>query len=125
MKTFEEWIKEEHPEALEEGWMKNLAVGGALLGAGMGVGGMMRGPAQQGNPQQAVTQQAQQNPQAGDTGYTNYGSRKGGSFTRVVSPNGEISYISKNSQTPLAKQIVKQPVASGWNKVAQKSWPLK
>lgn len=62
MKTFEEWIKEEHPEALEEGWMKNLAVGGALLGAGMGVGGMMRGPAQQGNPQQAVTQQAQQKP---------------------------------------------------------------
>jgi hypothetical protein len=40
MKTFEEWIEENHPESVQEGWMKNVALGGALLGAGMGIGGM-------------------------------------------------------------------------------------
>ena len=102
MKKFKEWIVE-NPEAIEEGWMKNLAVGAGMLGAGMGMA---------------------QNANAGDTGYTNYGPSKGGNFTRVVAPNGEVSYISKNNQTPLGKQISSQPVKSGWNKVAKQSWPL-
>ncbi len=37
MKKFTEWVQENHPE-LDEGWAKNLAVGGALLGAGIGLG---------------------------------------------------------------------------------------
>ncbi len=36
MKKFEDWHKEK--ESLEEGLMRNLALGGAMLGAGMGVG---------------------------------------------------------------------------------------
>ena len=58
LKNFEEWIKDNHPEAIEEGWMKNLAVGGALLGAGMGLGRMQGQPDNQPEPQQNVTQQA-------------------------------------------------------------------
>jgi hypothetical protein len=41
MKRFEEWLEINHPEALDEGWRnvaRNVAVGGALLGAGMGLG---------------------------------------------------------------------------------------
>jgi hypothetical protein len=39
MKTFEEWIAENHPEAIEEGLLKNLAISGAMLGASCGVMG--------------------------------------------------------------------------------------
>ncbi|MEI8270270.1 MAG: hypothetical protein WCG45_02785 [bacterium] len=55
--NFKEWL-ETQPEAIEEGWMKNLAVGGALLGAGMGLGRMQGQQNQQPEPQQNVTQQA-------------------------------------------------------------------
>ena len=60
LQKFEEWLKETHPESLEEGWMKNLAVGGALLGAGMGLGRMQNGqntPDNQDQTQQVQTQQ--------------------------------------------------------------------
>jgi len=41
MKTFQEWVGENHPDTIEEGFFKNLALG-AMLGAGaMGVGGKM------------------------------------------------------------------------------------
>jgi hypothetical protein len=41
MKTFHEWVEENHPGTIEEGFFKNLALG-AMLGAGaMGVGGKM------------------------------------------------------------------------------------
>lgn len=38
MKKFNEWLEAEHPEILEESWFKNLAMGGALVGAGLGIG---------------------------------------------------------------------------------------
>lgn len=41
MKTFEQWVSETHPEFLDENWKtwtKNAALGGALLGAGVGIG---------------------------------------------------------------------------------------
>lgn len=41
MQTFEEWLELNHPEILDESWRdfgKKVAIGGALLGAGMGLG---------------------------------------------------------------------------------------
>lgn len=41
--TFEEWMLKNHPEKLDEDWRqwaKKAALGGALLGAGMGLGKM-------------------------------------------------------------------------------------
>lgn len=41
MQTFEEWLELNHPEMLDESWRdfgKKVAIGGALLGAGMGLG---------------------------------------------------------------------------------------
>ena len=38
MSNFKHWLKEQHPEVLDEGWVKKLALGGALLGTGIGVG---------------------------------------------------------------------------------------
>lgn len=43
MQNFKKWILENSTEPVEEGFMKNLALGGALMGAGMGLGGMMNG----------------------------------------------------------------------------------
>ncbi len=45
MKKFDEWLRERHSEHYEENWMRNLAMGGALLGAGMGIGASMKGAA--------------------------------------------------------------------------------
>lgn len=36
MKTFQEWMEERHPEAIEEGLMKKILLGGALAAAGVG-----------------------------------------------------------------------------------------
>lgn len=59
MENFKEWLKKED-EKLEEGWMKNLAVGGALLGAGMGLGRMQNNAQpEQGQQPQAQVQQVQ------------------------------------------------------------------
>lgn len=44
MKTFKNWLQEEHP--LDEGWMKNLAVGATMLGAGIGCNGTKEAPSQ-------------------------------------------------------------------------------
>jgi len=41
MKTFQEYIMENHPESLEEGFWKNLAIGGTLVAGALGAGGMM------------------------------------------------------------------------------------
>jgi hypothetical protein len=44
--TFEEWIIENHPEFYDEGWRdwaKKAALGGALVGAGLGIGQQMGG----------------------------------------------------------------------------------
>jgi hypothetical protein len=38
MKTFQEWVAEKHPEAIEEGFFKNLALGAAIGAGAMGVG---------------------------------------------------------------------------------------
>lgn len=42
MKTFEEWLQENHPEMIEEGrgkdFLKNLALWTSVLGAGAGIG---------------------------------------------------------------------------------------
>lgn len=38
MLKFNDWLAKNHPETIEEGWMQNLALGGAMLGAGMGIG---------------------------------------------------------------------------------------
>jgi hypothetical protein len=39
MKTFHEWVAERHPEAIEEGFFKNLALGAAIGAGAMGMGG--------------------------------------------------------------------------------------
>lgn len=42
MQSYKEWVSENHPESLDEGWGKNLAVGAAIMGAGMGLGRMTK-----------------------------------------------------------------------------------
>jgi hypothetical protein len=39
IKTFSEWMEERHPEAIEEGFFKNLALGTALAAGAAGLGG--------------------------------------------------------------------------------------
>lgn len=43
MKTFQEWVSENHPE-INEGLLKNLAVSGAMLGASCGLFGCNQSP---------------------------------------------------------------------------------
>lgn len=55
MKTFNEWIIENHPEVIEEGWFKNLMAAG-LIGASA-LGGMhMLQPSTETNPASATQQ---------------------------------------------------------------------
>ena len=39
MKNFKEWLEQEHPETIEEGFFKNLALGSALAAGAMGMAG--------------------------------------------------------------------------------------
>lgn len=39
MKTFQEWVEENHPETIEEGLFKNLALGAAIGAGAMGLAG--------------------------------------------------------------------------------------
>jgi hypothetical protein len=60
---FKEWLETTHPEVLEEGWKdwgKKVAIGGALLGAGLGAMNKMGQDQQTANPQ-AINQQADSN----------------------------------------------------------------
>jgi hypothetical protein len=41
MKSFHEWVAERHPESIEEGFFKNLALGAALGAGAMGMGGKL------------------------------------------------------------------------------------
>lgn len=43
MKTFQEWMVERHPEELDEGFMKNVALAGALAAGAAGAAGWMGG----------------------------------------------------------------------------------
>lgn len=43
MKTFSEWMVERHPEELDEGFMKNLALAGALAAGAAGAAGWAGG----------------------------------------------------------------------------------
>lgn len=72
MNTFDEWVKENHPEYYDENFWKKLAIGGALAGSALGatgmgaagVGGYMLGKnAGQQSPQQQTQQAQQQSPQ--------------------------------------------------------------
>jgi len=39
MKSFHEWVAEKNPEAIEEGFFKNLALGASIGAGAMGLGG--------------------------------------------------------------------------------------
>lgn len=61
MKTFQEWMVERHPEELDEGFVKNLALAGALAAgaaglAGRGVGGSGHTSPVHGRPAASQTQ---------------------------------------------------------------------
>lgn len=43
MMTFQEWMVERHPEAIEEGFMKNVALAGALAAGAAGAAGWTGG----------------------------------------------------------------------------------
>lgn len=43
MKTFQEWMADNHPEELDEGFMKNLALAGALAAGAAGAAGWAGG----------------------------------------------------------------------------------
>jgi len=39
MRNFQTWVSEAHPDfCIEEGWMKNAALGATMMGAGLGIG---------------------------------------------------------------------------------------
>lgn len=61
MKKFDEWLREKHPEHYDENWMRNIAMGGALLGAGMGIGAGMKGSPQAPQPTAATAQADSEN----------------------------------------------------------------
>ena len=44
MKTFREWASEKHPEAIEEGFLKNAALAAAIGAGAMGVGNRFMSP---------------------------------------------------------------------------------
>jgi len=45
MKTFSEWMAESHPEPIEEGFLKNMVIGGALAAGAAGAMGWGGGKA--------------------------------------------------------------------------------
>lgn len=95
MKTFEQWLTEEHP--LEEGMVKNLALGAALTGGLMGGIGYMRSGGEKAPNAKQIQNQSVTSPDAG----TYMGSNKGynsqlGHFTVIELDDGKPAMQTKD-----------------------------
>lgn len=93
MKTFDEWIKENHPEYLDENFWKKLAIGGALAGSALGSAGVGAGLTYHSMKNQAQVGQSQDSGWEYSKGY-----RDGlGEYEAVkMLPDGNIVFKTKN-----------------------------
>lgn len=97
MLTFIEWLDENHP--VEEGWAKNLAIGGTMLAAGLGAGRYMTPSANR--PADQIPSSSVTSPDAVDY-FGDEPHEDGSSWT---SPDAD-SYFG-NTETP--SQVKTQP----------------
>lgn len=103
MRTFEEWL-------IDEGLMKNLALGGALLGAGFGASKLMNKPVQ---PDVQQTKQVSQQPH-----HHNVDKQSNMSQSDKDSP---IDWNSANPKMTRALQVVND-VATGKYGPGEEAW---
>lgn len=101
---FKEWLIEAHP--LEESWLKNVALGGAMLGTGLGIGSYMNQPSPQAKP--AVVQSADPSFGADDHPAMHGGKITGNDAYNQQTPNSKFSRFDQFVKRQDAKRAIQQ-----------------